>query len=72
MQTNIHHPELEITLDTKEDYELIKHIYDILYTKNNDFSAEDVVELLLSNEKLANIVASVNRKHVREEDEIGS
>jgi len=69
---NIHHPELEITLDTKEDYELIKHIYDILYTKNNDFSAEDVVELLLSNEKLANIVASVNRKHVREEDEIGS
>ena len=56
------HPELEITLDTMEDYELIKNIFENLYPSNTDFSAEDVVELLLNNQKLIKILSNTYRK----------
>lgn len=58
------HPELEITLDTPQDYSLIKAVYEMLYPKNHDFSAEDVVRLLLDNRELSSIVAEVKRKPV--------
>jgi spore coat polysaccharide biosynthesis protein SpsF len=57
------HPEFEITLDTKEDYEFIKNIYENLYPLNYDFSAEDVVELLLRNQELTKILGNTNRKN---------
>ncbi len=57
------HPELEITLDTPEDYELIRVVYDRLYSANNGFSGYDVVELLLNNPEIAGIVQNVRRKH---------
>ncbi|MCB2297188.1 glycosyltransferase family protein [Clostridium tagluense] len=58
----INHPEFEITLDTKEDYEFIKNIYGNLYPSNPDFSAEDVVELLLKNQELTKILNNTRRK----------
>lgn len=58
----MNHPELEITLDTKEDYEFIKAIYERLYTVNQDFSAEDVVDLLLENPELCNLLQGTRRK----------
>lgn len=39
-------PELRVTLDTKEDYEVIKKIVNELLSKNRDFSALDVLKLL--------------------------
>ena len=38
--------ELRLTLDTAEDYKLISAVYDELYPKNRDFSADDVVAFL--------------------------
>lgn len=58
----VHHPEFEITLDTKEDYQLIKKVYEELYPVNQDFSCEDVVQLLLERKDIADIVADVKRK----------
>lgn len=58
----INHPEFEITLDTKADYEFIKKIYENLYPSNNDFSAEDVVELLLNNQEFTKILNNTHRK----------
>jgi spore coat polysaccharide biosynthesis protein SpsF len=58
----INHPELEITLDTKEDYEFIKKIYENLYPTNLDFSADDVVKLLLENKELIKILNNTHRK----------
>lgn len=58
----LYHPELEITLDTPEDYELIKNIYERLYPVNPDFSALDVVRLMLDNPDLGQITAGVRRK----------
>lgn len=43
---DMHWPALRLTLDTKEDFQLISAVYDELYPKNPDFSAEDVVAFL--------------------------
>lgn len=59
----MNHPELEITLDTKEDYEMIKIIYEKLYSINEDFSAYDVVDTLLSNPEISEIVKEIKRKN---------
>ncbi|NPV91577.1 MAG: glycosyltransferase family protein [Firmicutes bacterium] len=56
------HPELEITLDTPEDYRLIKAVYEGLYRENPDFSAVDVIRYLLANQGLAGLVSRVRRK----------
>lgn len=58
----MNHPEFEITLDTKEDYKLIKNIYEKLYSQNEDFSAEDVVDLLLNNPQLSSEITNTHRK----------
>ena len=56
------HPELGITLDNYDDYELIKDIYESLYWEDNDFSAEDVVNLLLSDNILYTRAQDRHRK----------
>lgn len=56
-------PELQITLDTKEDYELISKIYENLYLVNDDFSAEDVVGLLEKNPEFLKINKHIIRKN---------
>ncbi len=55
-------PELEVTLDTKEDYELISKIQDKLYPNNPDFSAQDVVDLLRKEPELQKINKHITRK----------
>lgn len=58
----MNHPEIEITLDTKEDYKLIKSIYERLYPSNIDFSSEEVVELLMNNPDLMKVIENTHRK----------
>jgi len=53
---------LRLTLDTKEDYELISAVYDELYPKNPDFSAEDVVAFLKDRPELVVINAAIEQK----------
>lgn len=60
----VRHPEYEITLDTKEDYQLIQAIYNQLYEKNRDFGCEEVVELLNEKPELLEYIREVKRKHV--------
>lgn len=59
---NMNHPEFEITLDTKEDYEFINQIYEILYPKDQDFSAQDVVDLLIEHPEMIKKVENTHRK----------
>lgn len=61
-EEEMNHPELEITLDTKEDYEFIKQIYKILYPKNPYFSAQDVVELLIKHPEMIKKIENTHRK----------
>ncbi len=62
--TDLFHPEFEITLDTQEDYQLIKSIYEELYHKNNDFDCGDVVNLLCQKPQLLDYIENVKRKHI--------
>ncbi len=55
-------PKLRLTLDTKEDYELISAVYDALYPKNNDFSSLDVVKFLRQHPELVAINSDVLQK----------
>ena len=41
-----------ITVDYKEDYELVKRVFDILYKKNRIFNIREIVSLLKSNEDI--------------------
>lgn len=63
----MNHPEIEITLDMPADYQLICEVYKRLYPDNMDFSAEDVVKLLLENPSLLDIVKEVRRKNPHEQ-----
>lgn len=55
-------PALQVTLDTPEDYEVLKRIFEILAPGKPDFTAEDVVTLLLDRPDLARINRDVRRK----------
>jgi spore coat polysaccharide biosynthesis protein SpsF len=57
-------PEYEITLDTKEDYELIKKIYEKLYPINNFFGCQEVVDFLNQNRELLDILKNVKRTQI--------
>lgn len=60
---NMNHPEFEITLDTEQDYKIIKQIYEKLYPKNLDFSAQDVIDLLLKSPEITEKMKYVHRKN---------
>ncbi|PIT93556.1 spore coat biosynthesis protein F [Candidatus Falkowbacteria bacterium CG10_big_fil_rev_8_21_14_0_10_43_11] len=55
-------PELRLTLDTPEDYELISKVYNALMPAKPDFSAEDVVDYLRNKPQLYNINQHVKQK----------
>ena len=53
---------LRLTLDTKEDHQLISAVYDELYPKNTDFSAEDVVAFLKKRPDLVALNSGVKQR----------
>lgn len=59
-------PELGITLDTMEDYELITKIFEELYPEKPYFSALDIVRLLREKPELTEINCHIRRKDPHE------
>ncbi len=55
-------PDLRLTLDTKEDYELISKVFEELYAQNKDFTAHDIIKFLRSRPDIAAINSSVHQK----------
>jgi spore coat polysaccharide biosynthesis protein SpsF len=53
-----------LTVDTREDFELIREIIERLYPKNPDFSLCDILSLLEGNPELARINESVRQKKI--------
>ena len=56
-------PNLGLTLDTPEDFELIRRIFEALYPANPNFSLADIFEVLKSQPELAKLNAHIQRKH---------
>ncbi|RAK12633.1 spore coat polysaccharide biosynthesis protein SpsF [Halanaerobium saccharolyticum] len=54
-----------LTLDTKEDFELIKALYDKLYQGNHDFYLNEIVEVLNKNKELLKINQKIKQKDLK-------
>ena len=62
----LYQPDLEVTLDTPEDYQLIQAIFTTLLPDNPDFSALDVVNLLRQQPELLALTREVKRKYAED------
>lgn len=55
-------PDLRLTLDTKEDYEVISNVFEALYPTNSDFSALDCIHYLREHPEVAKINSTIVQK----------
>lgn len=55
-------PDLQLTLDTKEDYSTLSSIVDSLYTKKNDFNLRDIIRFLDEHKEVSAINSEIKRK----------
>ena len=62
----LYQPDLEVTLDTAEDYRLIQAVFQALLPTNPDFSALDVVNLLQQQPELLALTRDVKRKYAED------
>lgn len=60
--SNLHYPNLGLTLDENSDYLLIKNIFKRFKNKENTFSCLEIIDYLKKNKKLLNINKKVQRK----------
>jgi spore coat polysaccharide biosynthesis protein SpsF len=58
-------PDYRWTLDTKEDFELIKTIFEELYPKNNFFASRDIMRFINERPEILDINKSILQKPVR-------
>ncbi|MDP8297426.1 MAG: glycosyltransferase family protein [Candidatus Orphnella occulta] len=58
-------PEWRWTLDTKEDFEFLKAVYEALYSENKVFSAQDIFAFLAENPAVLEINKEIQQKAVR-------
>ena len=56
-------PGLGLTLDTPEDLELIRRIFEVLYPDNPNFTLADILAVLKDSPALTELNAHVRRKH---------
>jgi spore coat polysaccharide biosynthesis protein SpsF len=61
----LRHPEYRLTLDTQEDYTLIKYIYESLYPVKPDFNLYDITRFLKKFPQLLHINQSIQQKKAR-------
>jgi spore coat polysaccharide biosynthesis protein SpsF len=54
-----------LTLDTKEDFELIKILYDKLYQGEHDFYLNEIIEVLNKNKELLKINQKIKQKELK-------
>jgi spore coat polysaccharide biosynthesis protein SpsF len=58
-------PELRLTIDTEEDYRVVRAIFEALYPRKNDFGLSDILTFLDQHPDIAAINAKVKQKLVR-------
>jgi len=59
VEDELNHPEIRLTVDEKEDLELIRKIFDNFYSYNKDFGLKEVIKYLLDNPDLMNVNKSI-------------
>lgn len=61
-EKGLRQPDLRLTVDTPEDFELMKEIYSALHEEDSVFPLKDVVRLLAQNPSLLELNAGVQQK----------
>lgn len=61
----MNHPDWRWTLDTKEDFEFLKTVYEALYKVKKDFNSYDVLDLLKKDPYILKINERIKQKAVR-------
>jgi spore coat polysaccharide biosynthesis protein SpsF len=61
----LNHPDWRWTLDTKEDFEFLKTIYEALYKTKKDFDSYDILNFLRKNPHVLKINERIQQKAVR-------
>jgi spore coat polysaccharide biosynthesis protein SpsF len=61
----LRHPEYRLTLDTSDDYELIKNVFNHLYPQKPDFTLYDIVRYLELNPELSQMNKHIVQKKAR-------
>jgi len=61
----LNHPDWRWTLDTKEDFDFIKGVYEALYPAKEDFNSYDVIRFLKENPSILEINRDIKQKSVR-------
>lgn len=64
-KNKIDYSKYRLTLDTKEDFELIEKIYDNLYDENCDFYLDDILKFMEKNPNLYTINSHIEQKKVK-------
>ena len=57
-------PDIRITLDTQEDYDLLSRVFQRLYPEKKDFNAYDIVKLFEEKPSLELINKNVVQKEI--------
>jgi len=66
---NLYYPDLELELDSEEDFHVIKKIIENLYKLNDDFSALEIIEFLDKNPDIRDLNKNVYRRWKKMRDE---
>lgn len=61
----LNHPDWRWTLDTKDDFEFLKKIYEALYPIKKDFDSYDVLKFIKNNPRVLEINKLIKQKAVR-------
>jgi spore coat polysaccharide biosynthesis protein SpsF len=61
----LRHPEYRLTLDTQEDYRVIKHVFEALYEEKSDFTLYDITRYLIQHPEVAAWNRHIQQKKAR-------
>ncbi|MBV4416553.1 cytidylyltransferase domain-containing protein [Clostridium tyrobutyricum] len=61
-RNQVDYSKYRLTLDTEQDFKLIKVIYEKLYYKNNNFGLNEIISLLQNNKELVELNGMIKQK----------
>lgn len=64
-KNDVNYSKYRWTVDTKEDFELIKIIYEKLYKTENNFYLEDIIKIIENNPELIEINKDIQQKEIK-------
>jgi spore coat polysaccharide biosynthesis protein SpsF len=64
LKNDVNYSKYRWTLDTEEDFELIREVYSRLYKERHDFYLQDIIEIFKQEPELFNINAHIEQKKI--------